>query len=178
MVRPTLSLRARALSYLAAREHSRLEMARKLARHDEDSAAIDSLLDTLEVQGLLSTERFVASVLHRRAPRLGAARLRQELRAKGVPDEAMRDSLQGLADSEEARAREVWQRRFGSPAGDSREMARQARFLMARGFSGEIVRRILRQAGSYTTEDHTGDCSGGQMDDQTHDESGSRRGDD
>jgi regulatory protein len=160
MVRPTLSLRARALSYLAAREHSRLEMARKLARHDDDGGAIDALLDQLESQGLLSTERFVASVLHRRAPRLGTARLRQELRAKGVPDEAMRDSLQGLADSEEARARDVWQRRFGSPAADQREQARQGRFLMARGFSGEIVRRILRQAGSVSTDELAGDATG------------------
>jgi regulatory protein len=157
MARPTLSLRARALSYLAAREHSRLEMARKLARHDEDGVAIEALLDQLESQGLLSTERFVASVLHRRAPRLGAARLRQELRAKGVPDEAMRDSLQGLAESEEARARDVWQRRFGSPAADQREQARQGRFLLARGFSGEVVRRILRQAGTNEMGDHEGD---------------------
>jgi regulatory protein len=162
-VRPTLSLRARALSYLAAREHSRLEMARKLARHDEDSEAIDALLDTLELQGLLSTDRYVASVLHRRAPRLGAARLRQELRAKGVPDDAMRNSLQGLAETEEARAREVWQRRFGAPAADQRELARQARFLLARGFSGEIVRRVLRQAGSDGIDEPASDDMGGKV---------------
>jgi regulatory protein len=166
MVRPTLSLRARALSHLAAREHSRLELARKLARHDEEGAAIEALLDALEAQGLLSIERYVASVLHRRAPRLGAARLRQELRAKGVPDEAMRDSLQGLADSEEARARDVWQRRFGSPAADLREHARQGRFLLARGFSGEVVRRILRHA----DRGGMGEQSDDHAADETHDD--------
>ncbi|MEY2690535.1 MAG: hypothetical protein RL375_4735 [Pseudomonadota bacterium] len=178
MARPTLSLRARALSYLAAREHSRLEMARKLARHDEDGVAIEALLDQLESQGLLSTERFVASVLHRRAPRLGTARLRQELRAKGVPDEAMRDSLQGLADSEESRARDVWQRRFGSPAADQRELARHGRFLLARGFSGEIVRRVLRQAGSDRMGEHAGDQPGGGQGHQDLDDPGPEVGDD
>jgi regulatory protein len=148
MARQALSLRARALSYLAAREHSRLELARKLARHDEDTDAIEALLDQLEAQDLLSTERYVASVLNRRAPRLGAGRLRQELRAKGVPDEAMRDSLRDLGASEEARAREVWQRRFGTAPADAREAARQGRFLLARGFPAEVVWRILRQPAS------------------------------
>lgn len=160
MARPTLSLRARALSYLAAREHSRLELQRKLARHDEDGDAIAALLDTLEAQGLLSTERYVASVLHRCSPRLGAARIRQELRAKGVPDDAMRDSLQGLAYTEEARAREVWQHRFGRAAADQREQARQARFLLARGFPGEIVRRILREAGNVRLDDSVAEDTG------------------
>jgi regulatory protein len=111
----------------------------------ETAAAIETLLDDLAARGLLSEERYVASVLHRRAPRLGAARIRQELRAQGVPDAVMRDSLQGLAESEETRARAVWQRRFGTPPGDAREHARQGRFLMARGFSAEIVQRILRR---------------------------------
>mgnify|MGYP000975580650 CR=1 FL=1 len=74
------SLRARALSYLARREHSRVEMRRKLAPHAESPEQLDSLLDTLEAQGLLSIERFAESVVHRRAGRFGAARIRQELR--------------------------------------------------------------------------------------------------
>ena len=52
------SLRARALSYLARREHSRLELRRKLAPHAESPEQLESVLDTLEAQGLLSIERF------------------------------------------------------------------------------------------------------------------------
>jgi regulatory protein len=195
--RPPISLRNRALAYLATREHSRAELTRKLAtrttaavrreRQDaaastvgdeaadletrdgtdraaetsaETAAAIETLLDELQARGLLCEQRYVASVLHRRATRLGAARIRQELRAKGVPDAAMRDSLQGLAESEETRAREVWQRRFDSPPGDAREHARQGRFLLARGFSAEIVQRILRRPQvdlSDSGHDGTGD---------------------
>jgi regulatory protein len=178
------SLRSRALACLALREHSRAELARKLAdasdradragrdagnaAPDDDAraarqAAIEALLDEFQASGLLSDERYVASVLHRRAPRLGAARIRQELRAKGVPEAMLRDSLQGLAASEETRAREVWQRRYGSmPAADARETARQMRFLMARGFSAAVVQRVLRQP---QAPDESGHDDRGQHDD-------------
>jgi regulatory protein len=112
---------------------------------DTDGTAIEALLDEFEARGLLSTERYVESVLHRRAPRLGAARIRQELRAQGVPDAAMRDGLQALTDTEEARARDVWLRRYGAPAVDAKEAARQSRFLLARGFTAAVVQRVLRR---------------------------------
>jgi regulatory protein len=143
-VHTTLSLKGRALKYLAAREHSRSELMRKLAPHAEDPATIEAVLDELEVRGLLSEERFVASVVHRRAAGHGAARIRQELSLKGITADQMRAPLEALQSSELARAQAVWSRRFGSSAADPRELARQMRFLMARGFSGEVVRRVLR----------------------------------
>jgi regulatory protein len=143
-VHTTLSLKGRALKYLAAREHSRSELMRKLAPHAEDPATIEAVLDELEVRGLLSEERFVASVVHRRAAGHGTARIRQELSLKGITADQMRAPLEALQSSELARAQAVWSRRFGSSAADPRELARQMRFLMARGFSGEVVRRVLR----------------------------------
>ena len=77
----------------------------------------------------------VQSVLHQRAPRMGAARVRQELPHKGIAPEAIAEAVAGLRDTELARAREVWRRRFGAPPADAAERARQARFLLARGFS-------------------------------------------
>lgn len=74
-----LSLKGRALKYLAQREHSRVELARKLAPHADDADDIDTVLDALQAAGWLSEERFVESVLHRKAARLGTARIRQEL---------------------------------------------------------------------------------------------------
>lgn len=137
------SLRARALSYLARREHSRLELRRKLAPHAESPEQLDALLDTLESQGLLSVERFAASVVHRRAGRFGTARIRQELRQHEMPDELVSEHLAELDRSEYARAREVWERRFGRPPVDAAERLRQARFLAARGFRGDVVRRVV-----------------------------------
>ncbi len=140
----TLSLKGRALKYLAAREHSRSELMRKLAPHAEDRTEIERVLDDLQSRGFLSEERFVASVVHRRAAGHGAARIRQELSLKGITADRMRAPLEELQSSELARAHAVWARRFGSPATEPREQARQMRFLMARGFSGDVVRRVLK----------------------------------
>lgn len=141
--RPTLSLKGRALRYLSAREHSRFELARKLSPHTDNPDELERVLDELQARGFLSDARFVESVLHRRAPRLGAARVKQELQAKGVAPEQVREAVQSLQGTELERARAVWAQRFGGPAADAREHARQVRFLLARGFAGEVVRRVV-----------------------------------
>jgi regulatory protein len=117
---------------------------RKLAPHVEDQAEVESVLDEMERRGFLSEERFVESVIHRRAASHGTARIRQELSLKGISPDQMRESLARLEPSELARAHAVWARRFGTVTDDPREYARQMRFLMARGFSGDVVRRVLR----------------------------------
>jgi regulatory protein len=152
-VQSTLSLKGRALKYLAAREHSRSELMRKLAPHAENANEIEQVLEELQRHGFLSEKRFVASVIHRRAAGHGTARIRQELNLKGITAEQMRDSLASLQSSELARAHAVWARRFGHPAQDPREQARQMRFLMARGFAGDVVRRVLKGEGNDLSDE-------------------------
>lgn len=142
----TLSLKGRALRYLSAREHSRSELARKLARYSEDLDAIERVLDELTAQGWLSTARFVESIVHRRAERLGAARIRHELQQHGALGDEAHRALQALHESEPQRALAVWRRRFGTPPATPEEHARQARFLAGRGFSGATIRQVLQQA--------------------------------
>ena len=102
---------------------------------------VDRLLDVLQAQGLLSEERFVESRVRVRAPSLGTRRIQMELARHGLKLAAQ--PLQQLRDSELQRAAQLWQRRFGAPALDPRERARQMRFLAGRGFSGEVIRRVL-----------------------------------
>ena len=78
-----LSLKGRALKLLAQREHSRLELQRKLAAHVEEGDDLPAILDELEKRGFISEQRVVASVIHSKASRFGTARLVQELRSKG-----------------------------------------------------------------------------------------------
>ena len=142
----TLSLQGRALRYLAAREHSRAELATKLSRHvgpEDDPDAVARVLDELAAKGFIDEARVAESVLHRRAGRLGGARVLQELRAKGLPDEVVADAAAQLRSTELARAQAVWRRKFGQPPADAAERARQLRFLAARGFSGDVARRAL-----------------------------------
>ena len=142
-----LSLKGRALKLLAQREHSRSELATKLARHVQEGDDLEAVLDDLEAEDFINAERVAESVVHRRAGRLGTQRLAQELRSKGLSDDLVRNMAERLRATELERAQAVWQQRFGgAPATDPKERARQMRFLAARGFAGDVVRRVLREA--------------------------------
>ena len=137
------SLLARALGYLARREHSRVELARKLSAYAERAEDVDSLLDELQAKKLLSEARFVEVLTRSRGERFGAARVRQELKAHGIADELQRPALKDLHATEFTRARALWLRRFGAPATDAAGRAKQMRFLAGRGFSSEVIRKVV-----------------------------------
>lgn len=145
------SLKARALRLLAQREHSRAELERKLAPHlpegvDEPAAELARVLDELVAKGFISEARVAESLIHRRAGRLGTSRVLQELRDKGLDEDLLADAASRLRATEFERAREVWRKKFGVPAEDAAGRAKQMRFLAARGFEAEVVRRVLRDA--------------------------------
>lgn len=142
-----LSLKGRALKYLAAREHSRVELMRKLAAHAESPEQIEAVLGELEAKGLLSAQRFADSMLHRKAARYGAARIQAELAQHQLPPDIAREATQALRDTEFERAHALWVRRYGEIPETPEEKARQMRFLAGRGFSGEVIRRVVRGEG-------------------------------
>jgi regulatory protein len=140
-------LRQKAIRLLARREHTRAELDTKLSAHGTPEE-ISIVLDQLQQSGLLSDARFAESYLRSKASRLGVARLRYALRSKGVSSEAVETSLAGAdLPSELERARALWLRKFGELPVDSRDWARQARFLQARGFSSDVIRRLLKDSG-------------------------------
>ena len=143
-MKPRLSLKGRALRYLSMREHSRLELGRKLSRYAEEGDDVDALLDFLEKNNWLSQERFSESLVHRRSARFGNSRIMAELQSHGLDGEALKEVKSGLAETEMARARELWQRRFGTVASDPAERNKQMRFLMQRGFSQRAVFTALK----------------------------------
>lgn len=137
------SLKGRALRLLSQREHSRLELERKLSQHETEPGELAAALDDLQAKGFINEQRVLESVVFRRAPRLGAMRVRQELQAKGLDPEAIAEAVAGLQSTEEERAREVWSKKFGVVAEDAKQKARQMRFLMTRGFSPSTIRRVV-----------------------------------
>ncbi|MCY1164701.1 Regulatory protein RecX [compost metagenome] len=141
-----LSLKGRALRYLAAREHSRAELERKLAPHEETPGQLAQVLDELQAKDFISEARVVESVINRKAARFGASRVRHELLGKGLGAELVANAMDGLKATELERAREVWRRKFGEPAADAAARAKQMRFLAARGFGGEVIRRVVSQS--------------------------------
>ncbi len=141
--RPTPTLMGRALRLLSSREHSRAELQTKLQPFEETPGALAAVLDKLVEKDFINEGRVVASILHRRAPKLGASRIQQELKAKGLEPQAIADAVAQLRGTELARAREVWRKKFDQPARDAAERAKQYRFLATRGFSGEVVTKLL-----------------------------------
>ena len=138
------ALRDKALRLLARREHSRAELARKLGA-EADGEELRALLDRLEETGLLSDARYAEALVAARGARFGAARLRHDLRAGGVGEEIIERVLPAGDGGEIVRAREVWRRRFGTPAADRAGLARQARFLQGRGFAMDVIRKVLKE---------------------------------
>lgn len=182
-MKPRLSLKGKGVQLLSQRDHSRVELRRKLLAHarktqelskeqlplqpQADDAVIASsasavagdlrvslpdhtdpaeqveqVLDWLQKQRYLDEGRFVESRTHARASRFGNQRIRQELAQHGLTLGA--EASQRLRDTELSRAKEVWQRKFGQAADDAAGRARQMRFLAARGFSGEVIQRVVR----------------------------------
>lgn len=143
------ALRSRAIRLLARREYTRVELARKLVAHGTPEE-IDSVIASLESCHLQSDARCVESYVRAHVARLGLNRLRQSMMRRGLDGELIEVQLAALAASgdlpdELERARSVWVRKFSAAPADAREWARQARFLQGRGFSGDIVRRLLRE---------------------------------
>lgn len=130
---------------LATREHSRAELKRKLEAKAEEGDDVEAVLDRMAETGLQSDERFAESYVRSHASRVGTQRLQYELLRRGVTDDVASKALsETLEEDELTRARGVWLKKFGQPPSERQEWARQARFLQSRGFSAEIIRKLLR----------------------------------
>ena len=138
------SLKGRALRLLSQREHSRTELERKLAQHEEIPGELAKALDELQARDFINDGRAIESVVHRRSGKLGSARIKQELAAKGLSGEAVAEALENLKITEFSRAQEVWLKKFGTPAQSPQERAKHQRFLLTRGFGAEVVRRVVQ----------------------------------
>lgn len=136
-------LKGRAVRLLARREHSRAELARKLATHAESPEALEQLLDALAMKKQLSDERYAEARVYQLARKYGAARIRQDLHSKGISAEAAARlaAVSGRNDAERARA--ILARKYRAPAATIEERSKRARFLQSRGFSFDVIRTLL-----------------------------------
>jgi regulatory protein len=149
----TSSLKSTALRLLANREHSRKELKRKLEAKAAEGDDVEAVLDRMVETGLQSDARFAESFVRSRAARLGAGRIRRELGDRGVAEDLAAAALdEVLVDDELARARSVWARKFGQPPEDAKDWGRQARFLQSRGFSSDVIRKLLKDPGNEFVE--------------------------
>ena len=143
MATASLSLTGRALRLLSAREHSRPELERKLARYEEVPGTLAQALDALEAKNYINPQRVAESVVHRRSAKLGVERMRQELRAKGLEAHTIQEALKQARETELSRAHAIWLKKFGQAPQNASERAKQMRFLAGRGFGGDTIHRVV-----------------------------------
>ncbi|MGP9825921.1 recombination regulator RecX [Ectopseudomonas khazarica] len=141
-----LAVRRAAMDLLARREHGRVELTRKLRKRGASQELIEAALQRLSEEGLLSEARYLESfVAYRARAGYGPQRIREELGQRGLErsdiDQALRESAIDWFES----LRETWQRKFaGQLPMDARERAKQGRFLAYRGYSLDMIGRLLR----------------------------------
>lgn len=138
------SLLARAIRFLSNREHSREELIRKLKPYAESIEEIEEVLKKLQAKDLQSDVRFAENLVRRRAERYGQLRIIQELKQNKIDSATSQELIEQLRVTEFDRAKELWERKFGEPASEPKELARQARYLASKGFSSEVVSKIVR----------------------------------
>jgi regulatory protein len=138
-----------ALGLLARREHSRRELERKLAARAFAPDVIGQALEELERSGALAATRFTESFIRARFARgQGPNRLRAELAARGIDQEAIAAALGAAEWDWIGAARRARTKRFGTaPPASYAERAKQARFLEYRGFAAEQIRAALDRGG-------------------------------
>ena len=136
-----VELRARALRLLARREHTGRELESKLSPHAGSSEDLKGLLAGLKQKNQLSEERFAEERARQLSRKYGAARIRQDLKAKGVSEELI--SRFSSSENEMQKAKEILERKYRTPAASREEKAKRMRFLQSRGFSSEIIFKLL-----------------------------------
>ena len=135
-----VELTVRALRYLARREHSRAELARKLSPHADSPAALELVLNELQGRRQLSDERYADVRANWLSRKYGAAKIRHDLKTHGVA-EAVIERVS--ADGDYDRAKAIVARKYRGPATTREEKAKRARFLQSRGFSYDVIRRLI-----------------------------------
>ncbi len=133
------------MRYLARREHSRTELHSKLLPYVQEGDDLDAVLDDLVTREWLSDTRASLQLVHAKRNRFGTQRIVHELRQKGIPEHLIDEALPELKESELNTALEVWQRKFGNIAQDEIEKGKQVRFMQSRGFSMDVIFKVLRQ---------------------------------
>jgi regulatory protein len=142
--KPELTLRVRAMRYLARREHSRAELHAKLRPYVQEGEDLEAVLDELEKRNWLSDARATTQWVDAKRGRFGSQRIAHELRQKGIPENLIAKAMPQLKETELDAAREVWQKKFGVLPQDAKEKAQQIRFLQSRGFSTGVTLKVLK----------------------------------
>ena len=134
-----------ALRLLARREHSRKELLNKLTLKGYGKDAVVAVLDELARQGWQDDQRYADSYARSRIQKgYGPVRIDYELRKNGIESLNLDEIVQQVAGSWMDVLERVYSRKFKQDrAIGHHEWAKRSRFLVQRGFSGEMISALL-----------------------------------
>lgn len=141
-----LSPLQRAVGLLSRREHSRLELSRKLCERGLASDEVEAAVEKLATDGWQDDARFAQFLLRSRVSGgYGPIRIRAELATHGLDREAIATAMEGFDGDWAQNARDLVERRYGTDVATSPRLHRKAAdFLLRRGFDGDCIRRATR----------------------------------
>jgi len=138
-----VDLKNKALYFLARREYGYKELYNRLSKYSDNLYQVKLVIDGLVSQGYLSEERFVKSYLNSKSNKFGPRKIRYDLLQKQVDESLINQAIQTLYPDEYKAAHQVWLRKYGARAVEASERAKQIRFLLSRGFSYDVVMKIV-----------------------------------
>ena len=110
-----IEARKKAMDYLARREHGRSELLEKVTRFGFDADIADDAVAQLVEDGLQSDVRFAEAFVRSRINQgKGPAKIRADLREKGVNDGVTEDGIRDAEQDWYALAAEVRLKKFGA----------------------------------------------------------------
>jgi regulatory protein len=144
------SIRNTAFDILARREHTRLELTRKLKAKEFSGNEIEEILEVLSKEGLQSDERYAESYVHMRRKRgYGPLKIKLELQQRGIPPELVDKHVEFNDEVWLKTACQAYKKKFAGKVLDTaNERAKRMRFLQSRGFTGDIIQKTFNTFGS------------------------------
>ncbi len=137
-----------AMNLLAKREHGAGELAAKLQQKGYAHGEITAAVSECQRLGLQSDERFVEALCRVRIRQgYGPVRIRQELQSKQITCELIEQVLNQEHDNWADHALAVWQKKYKNQGNNPSfvDLQKRQRFLLYRGFSSEIIRKIMKE---------------------------------
>ena len=139
----SINLKAKILDLLSRRDYSYRELQTKLQKYSDDLELIKRLLDEMVAKKFINEERYIENFIYTKSKKFGSQKVKYLLQNK-VNDQSLVNQIYAESQIDEFKlAQQIWQRKFASPATESKERAKQIRFMLSRGFSLELILKLM-----------------------------------
>ena len=147
------SLKSMAMRLLGRREYTRRELGKKLLLKGSDAQEVDKLLGDLECKGWLDDRRYVEAYIRSKRQRFGTRKILQDLESKGVAKSIILEYREEVLEGDLNAAKLVWAKKYSVKPDGPAAWAKQARFLVNRGFDQSTIRAVLSDLNCAVDQD-------------------------